>query len=358
MSAIDVRLDTVLGTFRLAARFTAPVAGFTALFGPSGAGKTTVLRCVAGLVRAGGARVCVGDDCWQDEARAHFVPAHRRAIGYVFQEASLFSHLSVRDNLAYGWRRTPAAERRIAFEQAVEWLGLGTLLARQPQRLSGGERQRVAIARALLASPRLLLLDEPLSGLDETAKTEIVPYLVRLHRELSIPALYVSHSLDEVARLCDHVVLLDKGRVSAHGTLDALLTRLDLPLAHGDHASAVIDAAVAGDDATFQLKSLAFDGGTLFVTGLTEPTGARVRVRVHARDVSIALVAPQRTSVLNVLPARILEIADDAPGSVIVRLAVGNTILLARITRKSASLLALAAGMPVYAQIKGVAVLP
>jgi molybdate transport system ATP-binding protein len=355
MSEIDVRLRTALGGFTLDAAFTAPARGMTALFGPSGSGKTTVLRCIAGLVRPAAGRIQINGECWQDEERGHFVPPHRRAIGYVFQEPSLFPHLSVRGNLQYGLKR--AVERRIAFAQAVEWLGLGALLERGPRHLSGGERQRVAIARALLASPRLLLLDEPLAALDDAAKGDIVPYLERLHRELSIPALYVSHSADDVARICDYMVLMENGTVREHGALGALLTRLDLPLAHGDSAGAVIDATVLERDETFQLMTLAFNGGRLAVAGGNAPTGAHVRVRVHARDVSLALTPPERSSVLNILPARVLDIADDTPGRAMVRLAVGDAVLLARITRKSAAVLELRAGVSVYAQIKGVALL-
>lgn len=357
MNDIEVRLHTTLGAFALEAKFSAPSHGVTAVFGPSGSGKTSVLRCVAGLVRARSGEVRIDGECWQDEARGHFVPSHRRAIGYVFQEASLFPHLSVRENLEYGLNRTPAQERRIEFAQAVEWLGLKSMLARGPHHLSGGERQRVAIARALLASPRLLLLDEPLSGLDDAAKADIVPYLDRLHRELSIPALYVSHSAEEVARLCDYMVLMEHGRVRAHGPLGALMTRLDLPLAHSDTASAVIDAVVVERDVAFQLTYLEFSGGRLAALGVSSAIGAKTRFRVHARDVSITLVRPEQTSALNVLPAQIQEIADDAPGRVVVRLKIGDTILLARITRKSASVLALATGMTVYAQIKSVALL-
>lgn len=357
MNEIEVSLQATLGTFALDAQFSAPSRGVTAVFGPSGSGKTSVLRCVAGLVRARQGEVRINGECWQDESRGHFVAAHRRAIGYVFQEASLFPHLSVRDNLEYGLQRTPARERRIELAQAVEWLGLKPLLTRGPHHLSGGERQRVAIARALLTSPRLLLLDEPLSGLDDAAKADIVPYLERLQRELSIPALYVSHSAEEVARLCDYMVLMEHGRVRAHGGLGALLTRLDLPLAHSDTASAVIDAVVAEHDEAFQLTYLEFSGGRLAAIGVRAPIGAKTRFRVHARDISITLVRPEQTSALNVLPAHIEEIADDAPGRVVVRLKIGDAILLARITRKSAAVLGLANGMPVYAQIKSVALL-
>ncbi|MBI3897275.1 MAG: molybdenum ABC transporter ATP-binding protein [Gammaproteobacteria bacterium] len=357
MSTVAAHFRLHVGDFALDATFTTPTHGITALFGPSGSGKTTILRCIAGLIRATEGRLHINDECWQDETRGHFVGAHRRAVGYVFQEASLFAHLSVRKNLEYGLQRIPASEQRIRFEQTNEWLGLGPLLDRDPRHLSGGERQRVAIARALLTSPRLLLLDEPLSALDAASKADILPYLERLQRELSLPALYVSHTIDEVARIADHMVLLENGCVRDQGPIGAMLTRLDLPLAHGDTASAVIDAVVSDYDAAFHLLQLTFAGNHLAVAAANAPIGTRVRVRIHARDVSVALTPPAQSSILNILPARVLDIVDDAPGRTMLRLAVGEVVLLARITRKSAALLQVTPGMALYAQIKSVALL-
>lgn len=357
MSNIDVQLRMPLGAFVLEAAFSAPASGITALFGPSGAGKTTLLRCIAGLARAPQGRVQLGDDCWQDESQRHFLPAHERAVGYVFQEASLFAHLSVRGNLEYGMTRVPPDARRVAFDQAVELLGVSALLARDPMHLSGGERQRVAIARALLTSPRLLLLDEPLAALDDDSKADILPYLERLHRELSIPAIYVSHSIEEVARVADYMVLMERGSVRAHGPFSELLTRLDLPLAHGETASAVIEATVAGHDGTYHLTTVEFAGGQLSVARVPDAVGTRVRVRIQARDVSLALAPPQKTSILNVIPARVMNIGQGALGKAMVQLEAGDRILLAHITRKSAALLRLAPGTKVYAQIKSVALL-
>lgn len=356
MNGLEVRLRARFGAFTLDADFTAPGGGVTALFGPSGAGKTSVLRCAAGLERAHDGRLSINDECWQDEARAHFVPADRRAVGYVFQETSLFPHLSVRGNLEYGWKRTPVQRRRIDFDQAVEWLRVGPLLDRGPQRLSGGERQRVAIARALLTSPRLLLLDEPLSALDEEAKADILPCIEQLHRELSVPVLYVSHSLDDVIRVADYIVLIEHGRVREHGPLTALLTRADLPLARGDGAGSIIDATAVEHDPAFQLTYLDFDGGRLAMAN-TIPVGARVRVHVRAQDVSIALAPATQSSILNVLPVRVVDVTHDGAGCTTLRLAAGGVVLLARITRKSAAALGLAPGMQVYAQVKSVALL-
>ncbi|HXU92700.1 MAG TPA: molybdenum ABC transporter ATP-binding protein [Gallionella sp.] len=353
---MDVRFAMQLDSFSLDATFTAPARGVTALFGPSGSGKTTLLRCIAGLERAQGS-LHVNGETWQDETT--FMPVHRRPLGYVFQEASLFPHLSVRANLEYGYKRIPSAERRVPLEQAVEWLGLSRLIERgDPAKLSGGERQRVAIGRALLTSPRILLMDEPLSALDTTSKQEILPYLERLHRELNIPVLYVSHALDEVARLADHLVLLEKGRVIACGALGETLARLDLPTAHFDDAGAVIEAAVAQHDEAYHLSRLDFPGGHLWVGRVDQSFGTRVRARVLARDVSIATQAPQGSSISNILNARIEAIRDEGPDKVMVLMKVGESQqLLSRITRRSRDQLGLSAGMYVCAQVKSVALM-
>jgi molybdate transport system ATP-binding protein len=355
-SEIQVSFKLQLESFLLDAAFSAPAVGVTALFGPSGSGKTTLLRCIAGLERATGT-LHVDGDTWQDETI--FEPVHKRPLGYVFQEASLFSHLSVRANLEYGLKRIPLSERKVPLEQVVEWLGLGRLIERgDPARLSGGERQRVAIGRALLTSPHILLMDEPLSALDTNSKQEILPYLERLHRDLEIPVLYVSHAMDEVARLADHLVLLDQGRVMASGALGETLARLDLPTAHFDDAGAVIEAAVAQHDETYHLTRLDFSGGSLWVGQVQQPFGSKVRARVLARDVSIATQQPHGSSITNILHARIAEIRDEGPDKVIVRLAVGEShVLLSRITRRSRDLLKLSAGMEVFAQVKSVALM-
>jgi len=342
-----------LESFALDVSFSAPDRGVTALFGPSGSGKTTLLRCIAGLERATGS-LHINGEVWQDDTK--FLATHLRPLGYVFQEASLFPHLSVRANLEYGLKRIPPAGRKVPLEQVVEWLGLGRLIERgDPAKLSGGERQRIAIGRALLTSPRLLLMDEPLSALDTGSKQEILPYLERLHRELNIPVLYVSHALDEVARLADHLVLLEQGRVIASGALQETLARLELPTAHLDDAGAVIEAAVAEHDEKYHLTRLDFPGGQLWVGRVDRPYGSVVRARVLARDVSIATQQPQGTSINNILKARIDEIRDEGPDKVIVRMRVGETnMLLSRITRRSRDHLGLVVGMEVFAQAKSV----
>jgi molybdate transport system ATP-binding protein len=358
---IEIRLRLPRRDFALDVSLSLPARGVTALFGPSGCGKTTVLRALAGLERASG-RVALDDAVWQDDATGRFVPTHQRAIGYVIQEAALFPHLDVQRNLHYGLQRVPAAQRHLALDQAVELLGIGALMSRRPEHLSGGERQRVAIARALATSPRLLLMDEPLAALDAERKAEILPFLERLQRDLSLPIVYVTHAMDEVARLADHLVLMQAGRVLADGPLTELLARPDLPLARQDEAGVVLVAQVLEHDAAYGLSRIGFDGGALWLGQSDAAVGQRVRARVLARDVSLTRHAPVETSILNVLPVvveslqanhstALLRLRLGAPGT------TGGTLLLARITRKSCEALALAPGDALFAQIKGVALM-
>ena len=345
------------GDFVLDVDLTLPGKGVSALFGHSGSGKTTCLRAIAGLERTADGYVAVGDEVWQDEGRGHFVPPHRRALGVVFQEASLFPHLSVRGNMEFGQKRASTAGGSHALPEVAELLGIGHLLERAPGQLSGGERQRVAIARALLAAPRILLMDEPLAALDLQRKKEILPYLERLHRELAIPVIYVSHAPDEVARLADHLVLLDAGRVVASGPLNQVLGRIDLPAAFADDAGVVIEAKVAAHEAD-DLTRLEFPGGAIFVSRRSEPLASALRCRIHARDVSLALVPQTQSSILNCVAATVVALAPtDTPGHVLVRLEAGDTPLLARITRRSAERLQIRPGLALWAQIKAVALL-
>ena len=354
---IRARFDITYPGFALHAELQFPARGITALFGPSGSGKTTLLRCIAGLERTANGMLQVQDEVWQDGA--NFLPTHKRPLGYVFQEASLFPHLSVRQNLEYGLKRIPSEQRKVPLEQVVELLGLNKLIERDsPAGLSGGERQRVAIGRALLTSPRLLLMDEPLSALDAASKREILPYLERLHDELQIPVIYVSHALDEVARLADQLVLMERGRVIASGALNEILARLDLPTAHLYDAGAVIEASVAVHDEAYHLTRLDFSGGSLWVSKMERAAGSPVRARVLARDVSIATAAPQGSSISNILAARIAGIQDEGHDRVVLRLAVGGEhMLLSRITRRSHDQLGLVPGMEVFAQVKSVALI-
>jgi molybdate transport system ATP-binding protein len=357
MSEINGRFQLQLGNFAFNINFHAPGRGVTAIFGSSGSGKTTLLRCIAGLERATQGYLQINGTCWQDEARGWFLPTHQRPLGYVFQEASLFPHLSVQKNLEYGLRRTPPAQRHIAFDEAVELLGIAHLLTRQPARLSGGERQRIAIARALLTSPKLLLMDEPLAALDAPSKADILPYLEKLHEELSIPVLYITHSIQEVMRLADYLLLLDQGQVIGSGTLLEVLTRLDLPLSHIPEAGVIIEAKVIEHDEEFHLTYLAFSGGQISLRRENLPLGHTVRVGVNARDVSLALENEIHSSILNNFQATVLEIVEESPGQLLIKLDITGALLLARITKKSGNLLNLQIGMSVYARVKSVALL-
>ena len=354
---IQARFRVDRSAFTLDVDLILPGRGVTALFGHSGSGKTTVLRAMAGLERAAAGYFALGSEVWQDESRGRFVPPHQRALGVVFQEASLFPHLSVRGNMEFGQKRTSTATNRFSLPEIAELLGIATLLDRAPGELSGGERQRVAIARALLAAPQILLMDEPLAALDLKRKLEILPYLERLHRELALPIVYVSHAPDEVARLADHLVLLDQGRAVACGPLNEVLARIDLPATFADDAGIVIEARVAEHEAD-DLTRLEFPGGHIHVSRRHEPVGTLLRCRIHARDVSLALEPPMHTSILNCVDATVVDLAPtDTPGHVLVRLDVAGNPLLARITRRSADKLAIRPGLALRAQIKAVALL-
>lgn len=359
-SPIDVRLTVNFAEFTLDVDLTLPGRGITALYGHSGSGKTTCLRCIAGLEKASQAYIRINDEVWQDSREGMFLAPHQRALGYVFQEASLFPHLTVKGNLQFGFKRIAAKDRRVQLEQATELLGIGHLLSRQPDKLSGGERQRVGIARALLTSPRLLLLDEPLAALDARRKSEILPYLERLHNELDIPMLYVSHSQDEVARLADHLVLLSDGNVLASGPIGETLARLDLPLAMGDDAGVVVEGKVATYDAAYQLLTVLLPNSGLTIRVAHSPleAGKPLRFKIQARDVSLNLHPDGQSSILNRLPVTVVcEVPADNTAHVMVRLDANGTPLLARITRYSRDQLQLREGQQLWAQIKSVALL-
>ena len=330
-----------------------PDHGITVLFGASGSGKTTLLRCVAGLEHASG-RVQMGDDIWQDDAQQIFVPTWQRRLGYVFQEASLFEHLDVMGNLKFGLQRQVRAAQVPA--DVIELLGIGHVLKRQVHQLSGGERQRVAIARALATQPKVLLLDEPLSAIDHARRQEILPWLEKLRDELRIPMLYVTHSADEVARLADHLVVLANGRLQAQGPASELLSRVDHPVMQGQDMAALIEGVVALCEQTWHLARVDFQGGQLWVRDDGLSVGQHVRLRVLARDVSVATQAPQATSIQNQLQGTVEAIVqDDHPSQSLVRIRSGATYLIARLTNKAINQLALRPGMPVWAQVKSVA---
>lgn len=356
MTTLAVRCRLERGAFSLDVDLALPARGVTVIFGASGSGKTSLLRLVAGLESAPGARVALGDAVWDDGRRPW--PPHRRPIGYVFQEANLFPHLTARANIDYGRRRSTTPLAADALTALIDLLGIAALLDRKPGALSGGERQRVAIARALATRPALLLMDEPLAALDHARKQEILPYLERLHDTLAIPMLYVTHAPDEVARLADTVVVLEDGRVRARGAVADLFARADLPFARHDDAGVLWTCHVAGHDADYQLTRLAAGSASLWVRALDLPVGAPLRVRLPARDVSVSLADHADSSVQNRLPATVAALAPDIhPAHVRVTLDAGGQTLVARVTRRAVATLDLVPGKPVWAQIKSVSLL-
>ncbi|NNM71288.1 molybdenum ABC transporter ATP-binding protein [Enterovirga aerilata] len=351
---LSVEVEHRLGEFALQAAFDAP-SGVTALFGRSGSGKTTLVNVIGGLLRPGRGRVVVDGVVLLDTDDGTEIPCHRRRIGYVFQEARLFPHLTVRQNLLFGRFFAPRRERGPDLPGVVDLLGIGHLLARRPAGLSGGERQRVAIGRALLSKPRLLLMDEPLASLDAARKAEILPYLERLRDEAAVPIVYVSHAMAEVARLADTLVLLEAGRVIAAGPASDLVSRLDVARAEGDEASAVLEAEVIGHDAELGVTVLSSRAGELRIPSLNLPAGARSRVRIYARDVLLAVDPPGRISAMNVLPGTVSTIEELPDGSMMLQLDCGDARLLSRITRGSLRALGLRPGSPAYAVVKAAA---
>ncbi len=353
MNSIQARFKIDWPGFSLDVDLSLPGRGVTALFGPSGCGKTTLLRSIAGLERPPKGELRVNGDIWQDDGI--WVPTHCRPLAYVFQESSLFPHLSVMGNLQYGRQRSSQAAT-FDLSQVIELLGIEALLPRKPDALSGGERQRVAIARALAVNPRLLLMDEPLAALDMQRKQEILPYLERMQKKLDIPIIYVTHAPDEVARLAHHIVMLEHGKVTASGSLYDTLSRVDLPLRLGDDRGVIIDARVGEIDRQWHLARLDFADGAFWTRdqGLTVQDTARLHIL--ARDVSIAREKPVQSSIQNILAGRIDRcVDDDAPGSVIVRVLIGETPLLARVTARAVADLALRPGDAVWVQVKSVA---
>jgi len=351
---VGVRLERE-GLFALDVSLELPAAGITGVFGVSGSGKTTLLRCIAGLEPGVEGRIGIGDATWLDSANGTTLPVQARELGYVFQEPRLFAHRDVRGNLAYASSRR-RSEAHLDEADIVELLGLGPLMERPVGTLSGGEAQRVAIARALVGAPKLVLMDEPLASLDRARKEELLPFLDRLHAELSIPILYVSHSIDEVCRLCDQLVVLDAGRVLASGEIRSVLTDASSPLLAGEDAGAVVEAVVESVDAVDELARLSFSGGEFLIAGTGYRPGERLRLRIRASDISLVRERPAASSILNILPARVDSIEEGDGGMATARLRVGRETLLARLTRRSVRDLQLAAGTEIFAQIKSAAI--
>jgi molybdate transport system ATP-binding protein len=336
MSSIQLKHAIQKGSFRLDVDTHIPATGITGVFGESGSGKTSLLRCIAGLEGSGDSALAV----------------HQRRIGYVFQEAQLFPHLTVRKNIEYGMRRNPAAIDSI--DEVVKLLEVEGLLDRSTTDLSGGEAQRVSIARVLCQSPRLILMDEPLSALDERRRNEVLPFLDRLHAETSVPIIYVSHNIDEICRLSDHLLVLENGKLVAEGGIQDTLTRIDLPQLGGRNAGAVISVNHIRYDDEFDLTLFGFSGGEIWVPGYHDTSTARLRI--SASDISLSRARPESSTVLNILPAVIGATATETTATELLRLGLGDDILIARITRRSLQQLELQVGDEVYAQIKSVTV--
>ncbi|MCL4116722.1 UNVERIFIED_CONTAM: hypothetical protein GTU68_035399 [Idotea baltica] len=348
-----------LPAFNLDIQLDLPSQGITAFFGPSGAGKTSILRCIAGLIKPKVSYLKVNDLIWQNSAQNYFLPPHKRSIGYVFQQAHLFSHLTVYKNLQFAWKRRTRVnqkEQPISLIQAIQWLSLESLLERYPHNLSGGEKQRVAIARALLTNPQLLLLDEPLSALDDRKKLEVLPYLERLHHELKLPMIYVSHSLDEITRLASHLVIIEQGRVSKSGPLKETLISGDLPLLNKS-AEAVIDGIVSHYNTTYQLLTvtLTHSKQTLKLTHKPLPVGSLVSISIKAQDVSLNLAQDSTSSIVNILPVTVIQWIDTKEGShQTITLDIDDQRILSTLTRYSFDKLNIKQGLQLWAQIKSV----
>lgn len=358
MNSINARFMVERHNFSLDLQLKLPGQGVSALFGASGSGKTTCLRAMAGLEKLPNSYFAMGETVWQDSEKGIFVPPHQRNIGYVFQEASLFAHLNVRDNLNFGRRHLAPGEQKVNFEQICTLLGLSPLLERPPASLSGGESQRVAIARALLTSPQLLLMDEPLSALDHALKQEVLPYLQELQQALSIPIIYVSHAPDEVAKLADYIVLIKHGKVITRGPLTQVMLNLHAGAIFNDGGSALLSAEVVAQQDNY-LTELSIGSLSLRVAQLDLPLHSKIRCKINARDVSLCLTAPTDSSIINLLAATITHIVDrKPPGECIITLQISeNHSLLAAITYASKQRLNLQIGDFVWAQIKAVVIL-
>ena len=356
MSSIRLAQQFAIGHIELKVELNLPQNEIIAIYGPSGSGKSTLLKCIAGLEKAAG--YCyIQQQCWQNDETAFFLPSHQRSIGYVFQKARLFDHLNVKDNLTFGYRRIPQKQRKIHPDDIIDLFGIQSLLKRKPNQLSGGEQQRVAIGRALLTSPELLLMDEPMNGLDRSRKQKILSYIQKLHQTWNIPIIYVSHSMEEVAHIADYLVLIEKGQVISQGAVINELARLDLPLSRQPDTGAIVEATLATHDTPYQLSYLDFPGGRITVPQQDLRLNQQYRIMIHARDVSITLNKPSQTSILNIFEVTVIEIVDEGNAKCMVKLDARGTVLLARITHKSKQRLQLETGLSVFAQVKSVALI-
>lgn len=355
-SSLKIALTLSRAGFTLKTDLQLPGTGITVLFGASGSGKTSLLRCVAGLEHPSNAKIIINGDIWQDDHQGINLPTWRRPLGYVFQEASLFEHLNVQDNLEYGIKRRPAPDSQKVLTDAIALLGIGHLLKRHPQTLSGGERQRVAIARALATQPRLLLLDEPLASLDPSRREEVLPWLEKLHEEFSIPMLYVTHSAHELQRLANHVVVMEQGKVKTEGSIHDVLTTMSPTLINGDDTGVVLTGVIEHIDTQWNLATIAAGSSRFQIPHAGLPAGKKVRLLVLARDVSITKEKQEQTSIQNLIPCVVSDVSPDThPAQLLVKLVNEKTTLVARITRRAQHQLGLACGQTVWAQVKSVA---
>ncbi|MBO6826506.1 MAG: molybdenum ABC transporter ATP-binding protein [Sneathiella sp.] len=357
MTDIHIDLQGVLGDFSIEAAFAAPTSGVTAIFGPSGCGKTSILRAVAGLNSSLTGLIQIGEEIWQDAAS--YTPPHKRAVGYVFQEASLFPHLSVIKNIGYGMKRSKKSHLSPNLDELTQLLGISDLLDRMPNNLSGGEKQRVAIARALLSSPEILLMDEPMAALGQDNKNEILPYLEKLHKHLKIPIFYVTHDMQEVERLADHLILMENGKVRAYGKPADLISDPSLPFQKRSGAAAILDGVIRGYDPQYDLTTIEVAGTPLIVPGNIDAIETTKRLRIKASDVGLSLTqTSEGMSYLNNPLATIISIETINPAQEMVKLQLGkaeeNTYLLAAITRKSAEQMGLQPGQTVSTLIKSI----
>ena len=362
MTTLHLKIKMSRPVFELDLDLQLPGLGITAIFGPSGSGKTTLLRAVAGLEKNQLGCIQVGSHVWQDTQQGIDLPTWQRPLGYVFQESSLLPHLNVTDNLNFGLKRAvkssgnAQSDAATALQDAIELLGIGSLLQRMPDQLSGGERQRVAIARAIVMKPKLLLMDEPLASLDAARRQEIFPWLTKLRDELRMPMLYVTHSTEEVTRLADHLVVLNQGQVKAQGPVGSVLTQVVNPVVVGEDAGALIEGCIGAVDKPWYLSRVDFEGGCVWMRDAGLPVGKAVRIRILARDVSLTTTEPQNTSIQNQLRGHIQSITPDVhPSQVMVVLRCGAEEVLARVTKRAVDELALQEGQPVWAQVKSVA---
>ncbi len=362
MSNLHLKIKMSRPVFELDLDLQLPGLGITAIFGPSGSGKTTLLRAVAGLEKNQVGRIQIGSHVWQDTQQGIDLPTWQRPLGYVFQESSLLPHLNVTDNLNFGLKRAEKSsgnaqsDAAMALKASIELLGIGSLLQRMPDQLSGGERQRVAIARAIAMKPKLLLMDEPLASLDAARRQEIFPWLTKLRDELKMPMLYVTHSTEELTRLADHLVVLDQGQVKAQGPVGSVLTQVVNPVVVGEDAGALIEGCIGAVDTQWHLSRVDFEGGCVWMRDAGLPVGKAVRIRILARDVSLATTEPQNTSIQNQLRGHIQSITPDVhPSQVMVVLKCGAEEVLARVTKRAVDELSLQVGQPVWAQVKSVA---